>query len=169
MKKLYTSILLLTLAFSACKKSGVNAIDPPVDNGKPVATNLNNDLLLKLVNDQRIAGCKCGSITYPPVAVLTWNNLLAGSALAHSKDMNKNNFLEHTSSNGATIGDRYTLAGYKWVAFGENIGSGQTSEQQIFTEWIKSEGHCKNIMSADFKEMGAARDGNYWTQDLGAR
>jgi uncharacterized protein YkwD len=33
--------------------------------------------------------------------------------------------------------------------------------------WLGSEGHCKNIMSANLKEVGVAREGNYWTEDFG--
>ena len=105
----------------------------------------------------------------PAVQALSWNNLLAAAALSHSKDMNANNFLEHQSSNGKSISDRLNAVGYKWLAFGENIASGQPDEQTVFKNWIESEGHCKIMMSANFKEVGAARDGRYWTQDFGAQ
>jgi len=52
---------------------------------------------------------------------------------------------------------------------GENIAFGQTTEAQVFNDWIASESHCKNIMTASFKEMGAARADNYWTQVFGAK
>ncbi|QQL50768.1 CAP domain-containing protein [Mucilaginibacter ginkgonis] len=134
-----------------------------------IATNLNNTLLLKLVNDLRAKGCNCGVTAMPAVNALTWNDQLAAAALAHSNEMNTKNYFSHNSFDGSTFDTRVTAAGYKWMAVGENIAAGQTSEQEVFTAWLNSEGHCKNMMSASFKEMGAARAGNYWTQDFGAK
>ena len=48
----------------------------------------------------------------------------------------------------------------------ENIANGYASEQSVMNGWLGSEGHCKNIMNGSFKEMGAGREGNYWTQIL---
>jgi uncharacterized protein YkwD len=100
----------------------------------------------------------------PAVAPVTWNNVLENVALLHSTDMNKNNYFSHTGLDGSTPGDRITRAGYNWRAYGENIAKGYTSEQAVMTGWLQSEGHCKNIMSSNVKEMGVGRDGNYWTQ-----
>ncbi len=158
------------LLFTSCEKNTEIVPETNVVTsapGTPVATGLNADLLLKLVNEKRTSGCNCGTTVMPPVATLTWNNLLAAAALAHSKDMNANNYFSHTSLDGRTPGDRITAAGYKWMAYGENIAAGQQNEQAVFDAWINSEGHCKNIMSASFKEMGAAKDGKYWTQEFG--
>ena len=42
--------------------------------------------------------------------------------------------------------------------------------------WLKSEGHCRNIMNGSFKELGVGYAANasssyrtYWVQDFGAR
>lgn len=155
--------------FTACKKNAETPAEAPANSSMAVATGLNADLMLKLVNDKRKSGCNCGSTFMPAVNPLTWNDLLASAALAHSKAMNVNNFFSHTSLNGASAGDRITAAGYKWNTYGENIAAGQPTEQAVFDAWIASEGHCKNIMAANFKEMGAAKDGKYWTQDFAAR
>jgi len=159
---------------SSCNKSGgltlatINEPITAVSITLPLATtNLNNDLILKLVNDKRTSGCNCGVDVMPPVALLTWNNALSVAASRHSEDMSSNNFLTHTSSNGATLNDRINLTGYKWSAIGENIASGTFTEQTVVDAWIASSAHCKNIMSANFKEMGVAKVGNYWTQDFG--
>jgi len=166
MKKYYILLFGLAISFYACKKN----TDSTSANGKTtVATNLNNDLMLKLVNEKRASGCNCGTTAMPPVAALSWNDLLASAALSHSKSMNSNNFFSHTSLNGASAGDRITAAGYKWTSYGENIASGQPTEQAVFDAWMNSEGHCKNIMGKNYKEMGIARDGKYWTQDFGSK
>lgn len=170
MKKLLIPILLVTLQITSCDKNTEIAPEKEVITAIPgatVSTGLNNDLLLKLVNDVRTKGCNCGATVMPPVNTLSWNNLLAAAALAHSKDMNANNYFDHTSKDGKNPGDRITAAGYKWMSYGENIAAGQPNEQAVFDAWIKSEGHCKNIMNANFREMGAAKDGRYWTQEFG--
>lgn len=173
----YLSISLICFALlvvCSCKKSGelttttTNDPNAVIIITLPIATtNLNNDLILKLVNDKRTSGCNCGVDVMPPVALLTWNNALSIAASRHSEDMNSNNFFTHNSSNGATLNDRINLTGYKWLAIGENIANGTFTEQAVFDAWITSSAHCKNIMNANFKEMGAAKVGNYWTQDFG--
>ena len=64
--------------------------------------------------------------------------------------------------------------GYRWRFVGENIAAGQGSPEQVVAGWLASPGHCANIMSPDFAEMGAAYAINpqaamdiYWTQVFG--
>lgn len=171
MKNALIILFGLAILLTSCGKEGT-ALQPETAKADPnivVVTNLDNTLMIKLVNDKRVAGCTCGTTVMPPVPSLTWNNLLAAAASAHSKDMATNNFFAHESSNGKTVVDRYAAVGYKWISLAENIASGQTSEQTVIEAWLASEGHCKNMMSANVKEMGAAREGKYWTQDFGAR
>ncbi|WP_231427464.1 MULTISPECIES: CAP domain-containing protein [Pedobacter] len=132
-------------------------------------TNLNNEMLLKLVNDTRLAGCNCGTTAMPPVAVLSWNANLTSAAISHSKYMESINKMQHESANGTGVGDRVTATGYIWKAVGENVAQGQTTELQVFNDWLKSEGHCKNMMNPAYKEMGAARSGLFWTQVLAVK
>jgi len=172
MKKIFT-LYIIALCFAlSCKDNGTEAAPeekPEEVVGGSVSTNLDNALLLKLVNQQRLAGCNCGATVMPGVPALTWNEKLAQAALNHSKDMNESGFFSHTSSDGKTLSERFNAVGYNWRAIAENIASGQKDEQTVFSSWIKSEGHCKNIMSASYKEMGAARAGSYWTQDFGTQ
>jgi len=169
MNKFLLPCFFVFLFLIACEKN--IEIQPesasPSNSVTAVATGLNADLLLKLVNEKRSSGCNCGATVMPPVASLKWDNLLAVAALAHSKDMNANNYFSHTSPDGRDAGNRITAAGYKWITYGENIAAGQPTEQAVFDAWINSEGHCKNIMSANYKEMGAAKNGKYWTQEFG--
>jgi uncharacterized protein YkwD len=170
------------MCFASCKKESatVNRSDkdttktgsttnPTTGGITTVNTNIDNAGMLKLVNDTRAAGCTCGTTVMPSVAPLTWNDILASSALAHSEDMNATGQFSHNSSDGTSFSARITAAGYIWSTVGENIAWGQTTEQQVFTAWIQSEGHCKNIMNGSFKEFGAARSGTYWTQDFGTK
>lgn len=158
------------IGFYSCKKEDISTKTPPVNNppGAP-ATNVNQTTLLQLVNSVRQSGCTCGSTVMPPVATITWNDQLATAALNHSNDMSANNYFSHTGSSGSTAGDRIIAAGYSWKAYGENIAKGYPTEQAVMDGWLNSEGHCKNIMSALFKEMGVARVGTHWTQEFGSR
>lgn len=170
MKNSFNMLLGLSLILLSCDKEGIPLL-PETSKGDPnivVVTNLNNTLMLKLVNDKRIVGCNCGITAMPPVPPLTWNNLLAAAASAHSKDMATNNFFAHQSLNGKTAADRLAAVGYKWTSLSENIANGHIDEQSVVDAWLASEGHCKNIMSANAKEMGAAKEGKYWTQVFGS-
>lgn len=170
MKNTLYVLIGLSLAISSCDKEATSLESLPITKSTvktPVVTNLNNDLMLKLVNDKRVAGCNCGQTVMPPVPSLTWNDLLAAASLAHSKDMAANNFFAHESPSGKTTVNRVDDVGYNWLTLSENIANGHTDEQAVVDAWIASEAHCKNIMSVNVKEMGAAREGKYWTQVFG--
>ena len=63
----------------------------------------------------------------------------------------------------------YYFNGYKSFAVGENIAFGQSTIDIVMDEWLKSEGHCKNLMNPSFKEIGVAENHKYWVQDFGGR
>jgi uncharacterized protein YkwD len=92
--------------------------------------------------------------------------------------MATNRFLDHTGSDGSTPGERITREGYPWVAYGENIAVGYPTVSAVIQGWLLSEGHCRNIMTREFTEIGAGYaigqySGNpaarYWTFDLADR
>lgn len=155
----YSFYLLFALAIlsSACTK----------DDEVETENDLLNKELLELVNEVRASGCNCGSEAMPPVDPLVLNEKLIKAAQLHSEDMDNNNYFSHTSQNGDKPGDRITAQGYIWSTYGENIASGQSSAQQVMASWLKSEGHCRNIMNSSVTEFGAGRSSNYWTQVFG--
>src|SRR5687767_4820477 len=163
--------LLLGVVLYSCRKEDTVTSQPKPGGGDTTIndSSVNESTLLALVNNVRKTGCTCGSTVMPAVAPVTWNNLLEKAALLHSADMNKNNYFSHTGLDGSSPGVRLTRVGYNWMAYGENIAKGYTSEQAVMNGWLQSEGHCKNIMSAHVKEMGVGRDGNYWTQVFAAK
>ncbi|MGB8190755.1 MAG: CAP domain-containing protein [Chitinophagaceae bacterium] len=164
--------LLLSLflsSASACTKDETLPADTTVVNGENPDLNLNSGLLIQIVNDVRRKGCNCGGTNMPAVGEVTWNNQLAQAAYNHSADMLKKNYFSHTSPTGSTPGDRIKAAGYDWKAYGENIAFNYTDERTVVEGWLKSPNHCQTIMSPKFKEMGAARSGQYWTQDFGQK
>jgi uncharacterized protein YkwD len=132
------------------------------------AEKVNKNLLLQLVNEARRKGVQCGSTWHPPVPPVTWNNLLENAARDHASDMYTKNYFSHIENDGSTANTRIEKAGYNWMAYGENIGLGYRSEKEVVDAWLKSPGHCANIMSKNYKEMGVGRAGDYWTQDFAA-
>jgi len=171
----FLSILLLlsVLIFSCTKQDLPGTSNTGAGNNggtnSDIVYNVSRSKILELVNSVRQAGCNCGNTPMPPVAVVTWNDKLAKAAYDHSVEMKSNDYFSHTGLNGSNAGQRITAAGYTWKTYGENIARGYTSEQAVVNGWLSSEGHCKNIMGANFKEMGVGRQGDYWTQLLGAR
>lgn len=96
-------------------------------------------------------------------------------AVALSLDMAINQLFSHTGSDGSTHGERITREGYDWRTYGENIAVGYPTVSDVMQGWLGSEGHCRNIMTPDFAEIGAAfAEGQYlgnpaapyWTFDL---
>jgi len=131
----------------------------------------NDKQMLTQVNLARSQPRNCGSENYPATAALSWHCTLEDVAYAHSRDMGDNNFFSHTGSDGLTVDDRVSNAGYDWSAVGENIAAGQQTIDTVMAAWLDSPGHCANIMRSVYTEFGAASyivDGSdypiYWTQ-----
>jgi uncharacterized protein YkwD len=163
--------LIAAVLWSSCSKEDSEAVPGLVEN--PTISNLpatvNKSQLLQLVNEVRQKGCQCGDTYYYPATKVTWNTQLELAAYNHSSDMYRNKYFSHTAPDGSNGGVRIDRVGYDWMAYGENIGTGYTSEHEVVDAWVKSPGHCKNIMNKAYKEMGVARVGNYWTQEFAAR
>lgn len=166
LNKLIIIFALILTEFNCTFTTETN--DLPVENEKPI----NKTLMLQLVNTQRSKGCTCGTKFYPAVQKLVWNETLEKVALLHSDDMAKNNYFSHTGKDGSSTPQRMQRLGYNWMSYGENIyrtmGYSAT-EEEVVNAWIKSPGHCANLMGEHFKEMGIARTNDYWTQVFGSQ
>lgn len=132
--------------------------------------------VLELANEARSRPRRCGSRQFPAVAPLALESHLTAAARTQARDMAKHNTLDHTGSDGSSPDQRVSHAGYKWRAAGENIASGPTTPEEVMEGWLASPGHCENIMSPRFKEMGIAwvvdpksESGVYWAQVFGTR
>lgn len=130
--------------------------------------------VLKHVNAARGTERRCGDKSFPAVPPVRWNEALAAAALKHSEDMMRHNYFAHEGRNGSTVAARVEAQAYRWRQVGENIAAGQGSAERVVQGWLSSPGHCVNIMSANFTEMGAAyayepasEAGIYWTQVFG--
>ena len=160
------------LSFSIILSVFVAVIQTADSKSLPVMASsdaVNKTLVLKLVNDARRKGCGCGDKYYPPAPALVWNDQLEKAAVQHSNDMLNNKYFSHTDKKGNSAGSRIRQAGYRWRTYGENIAHGYGSEKAVVEGWLNSPGHCSNIMSSLFKEMGVAKAGSYWTQTFATK
>ena len=98
---------------------------------------------------------------------LTLNNALTISALAHSIDMDTNDYFSHEGKNGSSFSERTVDGGYTGSPAGENIALGQRDAESVHASWMNSEGHRRNILNTSITEMGLGRSSNYWTQIFG--
>ena len=131
--------------------------------------------ILSLVNAARGKARKCGQTQFAAAPPLTLSAMLSRAALIHSQDMANKNFFEHRGSDGSTVGIRTARVGYVWRTVGENIAIGAETAESVVQGWIDSPGHCANIMTPGFTELGIAfvvdrksEAGIYWTQVFAA-
>ncbi len=143
---------------------------------------------LTQVNQVRSERRSCGKYgSMGPVAPLVWSDKLYEAANAHSYDMAKSSHFSHKGSGtandraavdmglgrGSNLRDRMSYADYRWLAVGENIAAGQHSAKAAMDAWLRSDEHCKNLMSGQFTEVGMAytitndRFKTYWSQNFG--
>lgn len=175
----------LTLGFLAFSGSS-NDVGPSTVTPQPSATvidenttttitatstfspaNQDEELMLSLVNEVRQEN-GTGNVTWCPA--------LVRSSRAHSEDMSVQNYFDHASPDGGTIGTRASDAGYKYKTVGENIAFGQRDVKEVMEAWIDSPGHFENLISSNFEHFGYAQvdgrldgsPGKFWTQNFGA-
>ncbi|MEH7177102.1 CAP domain-containing protein [Neobacillus vireti] len=91
---------------------------------------------------------------------------LSGVAQKKSVDMQQNNYFSHTSPTYGSPFDMMRDFGVTYKSAGENIAQGQRTPQEVVNAWMNSEGHRKNILSANFTHIGVGyeKSGNHWTQ-----
>ena len=94
--------------------------------------------MLTQVNNARSQPRDCGSESYPASPALSWQCTLEEVAYAHSRDMGDYNFFSHIGSDGLTVGERVTNAGYEWSAVGENIAAGYQTIDSVMAAWLDS-------------------------------
>jgi uncharacterized YkwD family protein/spore coat assembly protein SafA len=89
-------------------------------------------------------------------------------AQVKSDDMARGNYFSHQSPTYGSPFDMLKKYGVTYKTAGENIAKGQKTPEMVVASWMKSEGHRKNILNPNFKEMGVGyATGNgtvYWTQ-----
>lgn len=87
---------------------------------------------------------------------LKLNAELSAAAKNHSTDLAKWDRISHFGSDGSNPWDRVKRAGYNARLAAENVGTGQTTVDEVFKGWKESPGHNKNLLLADAEHMGIA-------------
>lgn len=162
--------------------------------GVPAIDAATIQVYLDVINTARGQQQNCGTKGIKPaVAPVIWNDKLYAAAWQHSNDLAKTNTFSHTGSGtvtdvaaqalhpgiGSSVEERIEYNGYTgWLTYGENLAAGTVMDQaqEAIDGWLSSDGHCENLMNADFTEVGMAvvYDPNsyytyYWTQNFGKR
>ena len=129
--------------------------------------------VVRLTNEARAVGRMCGDTSHGAVGPLQINAQLNLAAQGHSEDMARRNYFEHDNPDGKSPTDRMRAAGYTGSRTGENIAVGQPTPKAVVDAWIKSPGHCRNIMNGGYTEIGigffkTSNQGPWWTQNFGS-
>ena len=80
-------------------------------------------------------------------------------------------------SHGAAFMDRISAVGFDWSNVAEDIATGYATPSAVVRAWMASPGHCANILSPIYREVGtgvsdhmisgASTIDGTWTQDFG--
>lgn len=82
----------------------------------------------------------------------------------------------HDFTHGADFASRISAVGFDWSMAGENIAAGYETAAGVVRAWMASPGHCRNILSPSFLDVGTgvsqgsvagAGGPGTWTQDFG--
>lgn len=154
---------------------GVSSVTPNLAGARAaLATTTQQQEVLTYINQARSRPCQCGTTTYPAVPALTLDAKLNAASDKFAVDLATYNYFSHTGRDGSMPWDRMTREGYVWRAAGENIAAGYTTTRAVVDGWLKSPGHCANIMSANFKHVGVGYGYGatstykaYWVTDFG--
>ncbi|WP_291424886.1 CAP domain-containing protein [Deinococcus sp.] len=144
----------------------------------PVNTSAPFDLeVFRLTNQARARGwnCQTKKVGGPALGALKRDSTLDSAAVAQSVTLALSGVFDHQSAlDGSSPHDRLLATGLVVNRSGENIAAGQTTPQEVVSAWLRSPGHCHNIMG-DFTHIGlsyVARPGSrlktFWTQVFAA-
>jgi len=147
----------------------------PADPSWPAGNTALEDAVIARVNQIRAVGAVCGSKAMPPVPPVALREEFRVAARAHSKDMATRNYFDHNNPEGKGPADRIRAAGWLNPGYsGENIAAGNPTAEGTVNQWLKSQGHCENMLDKDFKMLGVgyfqnpgAKYTHYWTQNFG--
>lgn len=158
------SVLAICLA-AACGGTGGSVSNVPsgVDLSLAAVDSASGGSFQGMLNDVRLA---------TGAGPLIYNSELGKAAQRHADDMYANNFMEHTGSDGSTLGSRIGDTNYNLRIAGENIARGYPDEESVLRGWINSEGHQRNNINPEFEDFALAKAGSgqqqYWALVLGA-
>lgn len=101
------------------------------------------------------------------LAPVTYDARLGAAAQAHSQDQAARGQITHTGGDGSTVDVRLDRVGYPWASVAENVAYGSPGLPEVMADWMNSDDHRRNILSANTQiGIGVAygSDGRpYWT------
>jgi uncharacterized protein YkwD len=123
------------------------------------------------LNRVRALGCPCGGTYFGAVGPLGRDTRLDDAALWHCQEMARRGLLDHTGLDGRDPFQRIRAVGYTFRAAAENIASGNAAIVPTVQQLLSSPGHCQNIMSPLYTQVGVghatSQSGqHFWTLDF---
>jgi len=112
-----------------------------------IASSITAKNIIKLVNDAR---------SKEGLKALQENSSLSKAAAQKAEDMLKNDYFAHNSPSGKTPWYWMEKSGYDYKYAGENLAMNFTSAEEEQKAWMKSPTHRKNILNANYQEIGVA-------------
>jgi uncharacterized protein YkwD len=85
---------------------------------------------------------------------LKLSSKLSTAAQAKANDMVKKNYWSHETPSGDEPWIFMKKSGYEYFAAGENLAYGFNNSEDTVTGWLNSPQHRKNMLSADYREVG---------------
>lgn len=96
------------------------------------------------------------------IGSLTINPILEKAAAMKAEDMATKGYFAHYSPDGKAPWDWIRLAGYSYVAAGENLAIDFTDSNDVNNAWMNSPTHRANLLNGRYTEIGiATKEGIY--------
>ena len=144
----------------------------------PLPTSVQSDFITRAIARTNMYRAKFA----PTCPQLKYNAQLTLAAYRHSEDMALHGFLNHTGSDGSTVPQRLSAAGYHYTTWAENITWYATTPEQAVDDWFNetppNDGHRRNILGCTLRDIGIGYYDNphdpvgaktYWTEDFGSQ
>lgn len=112
--------------------------------------------IVPLLNAARQQSQQCGDETYPPVQPLLWDDALGYAALDHGEDIAFHIIRGHVGSDGSQLRDRVHRYGNYFGRLGETIALGTTTPERALQRLLRSDAHCRILMTTEHNRLGAA-------------
>ena len=164
-------LLFLSIVFFALSLSACGELATPTQAAPDVSLEPELREVLRLVNEARSRGATCGGERFDSVAPVNIEARLTVAAQNHSEDMAAAQTMSHDTPRGAlhypagsSPWKRVKTEGYSMTSAAENVAWGYRDAAAVMAGWLKSPGHCRNIMKSDVTELGLGLEDNYWTQ-----
>lgn len=144
----------------------------------PVPTSLQSDFITRAIARTNMYRARYA----PDCPQLRYNAQLTLAAYGHSADMALHGFLNHNGSDGSTVPQRLSAAGYHYTTWAENVTWYKATPEDAVDAWFNetppNDGHRRNILGCTVHEVGIGFYDNphdavgarfYWTQDFGSQ